>query len=186
MTSRVITMCTFTGRIINPARVCSEDIDIIDIAHHLSKIDRYNGALPVHYSVAQHSVMVSHLVPREFALWGLLHDGPEYVVGDLVRGVKHIEQLYPIWEPIETSIMNVIVKAFSLTPSKMPQEVKWGDDLAAVVEKRDLCPHRAKMNWGVMDTKFEAELEAIPPIRPLAWPEAKQMFLDRFNTLRRS
>ena len=56
-------------------------IDIFDVAHHLANINRYVGATFYPYSVAQHSVLVSYLMP-ELQMYGLLHDAPEYVLGD--------------------------------------------------------------------------------------------------------
>lgn len=72
-------------------------IDVFDVAHHLANINRYVGATFYPYSVAQHSVLVSYLMP-EFQLAGLMHDAAEYVLGDdsspkkrAVPGIKAIE-----------------------------------------------------------------------------------------------
>ncbi|MGB1159837.1 MAG: YfbR-like 5'-deoxynucleotidase, partial [Alphaproteobacteria bacterium] len=73
------------------------DIEIDDIAHGLSRVSRWNGqTVGEHsFSVAQHSVLVMDLfcasegksTPRE-QLYALLHDAPEYVIGDLISPFK--------------------------------------------------------------------------------------------------
>lgn len=76
-------------------------IDVFDIAHHLSIINRYVGATFYPYSVAQHSVLVSYLMP-EFQMAGLMHDAPEYVLGDdsspKKRAIPEIKVLETKWE----------------------------------------------------------------------------------------
>lgn len=64
--------------------------NIQDISHALGHVNRFNGNLPIPYSVAQHSVMVSHLVPQEYALEGLMHDGSEAVLCDIPTPVKRM------------------------------------------------------------------------------------------------
>lgn len=78
---------TFTG-LIYPLDPREYEINIEDIAHHLSMQCRFAGACKFHYSVAQHAIYVSQQVPKEWALWGLLHDASEAYLGDLVRPLK--------------------------------------------------------------------------------------------------
>ena len=65
---------TFTGRQFDLADPQRGSIDVVDMAHALSLLCRFNGHVRQHYSVAQHCVIVSHLVPSEHAYAGLLHD----------------------------------------------------------------------------------------------------------------
>ena len=78
---------TYTGRQFWPLDPRPEDICIRDIAHHLSLCCRFNGACRVHYSVAQHSVMVANILPAPLRFWGLMHDATEAYVGDMVRNM---------------------------------------------------------------------------------------------------
>src|SRR5690242_11754504 len=81
-------MQTYTGRRFWPLDPRVDDIDIGDIAHHLSLVCRFAGACREFYSVAQHCVGVSYVCDPKDALWGLLHDAAEAYVGDMVRPLK--------------------------------------------------------------------------------------------------
>lgn len=73
--------------LINP-RV--EDIAIEDIAHHLAHLCRFTGAVSHFYSVAEHAVVLSRLVPERLAYAALHHDDHEYVLGDVSRPLKAV------------------------------------------------------------------------------------------------
>ena len=73
------------------------DIEIEDIAHGLARVSRWNGQTKGKYglSVAQHAVMVEEILSRnapqlsqKWRLAGLLHDAPEYVIGDMITPFK--------------------------------------------------------------------------------------------------
>ena len=75
------------------------DIEIEDIAHGLARVARWNGQTKGDwsFSVAQHSVMVERIfakqnpdMPRQWRLACLLHDAPEYVIGDMITPFKAI------------------------------------------------------------------------------------------------
>lgn len=80
-------MLTFSGRYVDVTKPRASDIDIIDIALALGNINRFTGhAGP--YTVADHSVLVSRLVPQELAAEALLHDAHEAYLGDISTPVK--------------------------------------------------------------------------------------------------
>lgn len=93
-------LMTFTGKRVDLARINFDDICLKDIAHHLSLICRFGGACRVHYSVAQHSLLVAQLLVarrrRDLAMWGLLHDAPEAYYGDIVTPLKYGELAAPL------------------------------------------------------------------------------------------
>jgi len=68
----------------------AHELRIPDMILGLSRICRFNGQVGRHYSVAEHSVLVSYLVPREYALAGLLHDGAEAWIGDMNGIIKNM------------------------------------------------------------------------------------------------
>ena len=65
-----------------------ELVNLDDIAHSLSLINRFGGHAPYPYSVAQHSLLVASVLPDELKPLGLLHDAAEAYIGDMVSPVK--------------------------------------------------------------------------------------------------
>lgn len=125
---------TYTGKTFFPGNPRPEDIDIVDIAVGLSRENRYNGHTKEPYNVAQHSVMVSRIVPPEYALWGLLHDASEAYVKDLTYSVK---SMLPEYKAIEKRILRVIAEKYGLSWPE-PACVKEADMVLLATEKRDL------------------------------------------------
>lgn len=159
-----------------PDAVCIEDI-----AHALSHICRYGGHSLRFYSVAQHSVIVSHIVPPELALHGLMHDAAEAYCGDVIRPIKRV--LGTNYADIEARIDAAVAARFGLRRLSADEkaEIKRADNVALVTERRDLvAPHA----WAWKED--EVGYEPLPD-RILAEPAAlaRARFLDRFNALRR-
>lgn len=150
-------------------------IEIEDIAHALSHVCRFAGHTRAFYSVAQHSVMVSCLVPKEHALAGLLHDAAEAYIGDLTSPLKG---LLPAFREIEDNIQTCITKRFGL--QGLPESVKQADLVMLATERRDLLIDQAEP-WPM--------LEGVQPlkarIKPFSPNRALHAFLDRFEQLTR-
>lgn len=131
---------TYTGKRIEdmihprPSDVCLEDI-----ARHLSKEQRFGGAIHQNfYSVAQHSVLVSQLVRPENALLGLLHDSAEAYIKDIPTPLKH--GLGDAYKSLETRWLYAISQALGIDDAltRMPVDIKIADSIALATEFRDL------------------------------------------------
>jgi uncharacterized protein len=116
----------------NFAEPTLEQINLEDIAHGLSNICRFNGQCKEFYSVAQHSVIVSHLVPKEYAMEALLHDATEAYLGDITTPLKN---LLPEYRRLEALHDSCIRQKFKL-PNTMSEAVREADYLALGAEKR--------------------------------------------------
>ena len=99
------------------------DIPMYDIAHALSQNCRFNGHLERFYSVAEHSVIVSALVPEEYALTALLHDVSEAFVPDMPRPFK---RYITGFEEYEERIQRSVAEHYG-TIYPLPEEVKYID-----------------------------------------------------------
>src|SRR5687768_15659264 len=104
-------MTTISGRLIEYANPNPDNIVIEDIAWHLARVNRFNGATKYSYSVAAHSIMVSRRVGPTLSLIGLMHDAPEAYCNDLGTGLK---ELCPDYRNVERRFWKVIAKKFGL------------------------------------------------------------------------
>lgn len=165
---------TSAGRFFHFDSPCIGREDIHEIAHALSNICRFTGHCREFYSVAQHSVLVSRLVPQDIALAGLLHDAAEAYVGDMSGPLKR--QL-PQYKAIEQRIEAVIAKCWDV--ELHDPRIKEADKVAVMTEKRDLLPKTGAGSW--------AWLEGVQPApgRIVSWsPElARVLFLDRYREI---
>lgn len=117
-----------SGRCVNPLDMNPDDIDIVDIAHHLSNECRWAGACPHHYSVAQHSVLVSECFDApDMKLAGLLHDAAEAYLKDLPSPIKHDPRMAFYCEA-DRALTAMIFERFGLDPALLAH-VKGADDL---------------------------------------------------------
>lgn len=174
-----MTFQTISGRELRPAQPRVEDFAIEDIAHGLSHACRFAGQVREFYSVAQHSVLVSHAMPRPLALWGLLHDASEAYISDVPSPVKVLEALAG-YRAIEALLQRTVYQAFGLTGDE-PPELRQADLALRVLEARELLPPdaAARIEAG------EPEGLQLPPfaIKPWTSSAAKVAFLKRFAEL---
>ncbi len=130
------------------------DIEIEDIALGLSRVTRWNGQTTGKhpYSVAQHSILVEELFNIEYPdlnkkwnLAALLHDAPEYVIGDLITPFKYA--LNNSYQFVEDNLMKAIFLRFGLPavlPRHVENKIKKIDKALAWFEAIDLANYNKK------------------------------------------
>jgi len=167
------------------------DVEIEDIAHGLARVARWNGQTKGShaFSVAQHSVLVERLVTelsprlsREARLMALLHDAPEYVVGDLISPFK--AAIGVNYKDLELKLQAAIHLRFGL-PALVPKPLtilfKKADHLSAFYEATQLAgfeEKEARRLFGAPPAGTKT-----PRLTPLPTAEAQAQFLERFHRL---
>ncbi|MEE1610238.1 HD family hydrolase [Microvirga sp. CF3016] len=138
-----------SGRRLNLLDPSPLDVELDDIAHGLARVARWNGqTVGGHiFSVAQHSLLVeaiaSHTnpeMPREWRLAVLLHDAPEYVIGDIISPFKAV--IGDAYKAIEAGLLGAIHLHFGLPAqpaAALKRFIKQADRQAAFLEATHLA-----------------------------------------------
>lgn len=166
---------TFTGKQFYAFDPHPDDIDIRDIAHALAMTCRYSGHCNQFYSVAQHSVIISALVPDEMKLAALLHDAPEAYLTDIPRPIKHMFNEYSVpFSEIEDKIYKVIARKYGAQ-----------EDLPTVVHDLDhnIVADEASVLFDPPPKWVEWYEKLGVPIVPVGPRRAEKMFLYTFKEL---
>ncbi len=168
------------------------DIEIEDIAHGLARVARWNGQTfgPHAFSVAQHTLaveqIIAHLSPEVGAIGrvaAMLHDAPEYVLGDLISPFKALlGGEYPL---VEQRLLAAIHRRFGLPvplPATLTAKIKAADHVSAYFEAVKLAgfgAEEAERFFGGPRGVTAEQLDLEP------WPAAKaeRQFLKRFKQL---
>ncbi len=172
------------------------DVEIEDIAHGLARVARWNGQTKgAHiFSVAQHALLVEALarakVPRLDAAGRravLLHDAPEYVIGDMISPFKAV--IGDSYKAVEKRLLAAIHLRFGL-PAKLPERltelIKSADRSAAFLEATRLAgfgEDEARKFFGP-PPKFSAAIER-DYLTPWPAETAQSRFRERFEKLMR-
>jgi 5'-deoxynucleotidase YfbR-like HD superfamily hydrolase len=169
------------------------DVEIADIAHGLARVARWNGQTAgAHiFSVAQHSLLVETIVrqrarlDRRFRLAVLLHDAPEYVIGDMISPFKAV--IGDAYKAVEARLLAAIHLRFGLPPA-LPDElaalIKAADRAAAYLEATRLAGFsaaEARRFFGPAP-KFSPIIER-DYLSPWPAETAEARYLDRFDKL---
>ena len=168
---------TSTGKHIDFVNITPDQICIEDIARGLSNECRFAGQLESFYSVAQHSVYVSQIVPPEYALEALLHDAAEAYIKDIPSPLK---AMLPDYKAVEKRIEAVIRENFGLPPV-MTVDVHYADLVMLATEKRDFEIDPGG-HWPMLDSAPPHDDIIIQPLTP---PQAYHQFMARFEILTR-
>ncbi|MFD3188927.1 HD domain-containing protein [Sedimentitalea sp. HM32M-2] len=155
------------------------DIEIEDIAHGLAFVARWNGQThgDFAYSVAEHSLLVEELfgriapkAPPRWRLAALLHDAPEYVIGDMISPVK--TAVGPGYGDLEIRLASAIHIRFGLPaslPAMVKRQIKRADRISAWMEATRIAGFsetEANKFFGKPDKTMIADLDIClrPPV----------------------
>lgn len=182
--------------LLNPSPL---DVEIEDIAHGLARVARWNGQTTGDHalSVAQHCMLVETIVSElktglddRWKLAALVHDAPEYVVGDLISPFKAAIGLD--YKALEDRLLEAVHVRFGL-PAALPKHVtaliKRADKMAAFLEATQLAGFEdaeARRFFTAPRGLGETALRRLSRIAPLPATQAQDRFLKRFAELAES
>jgi uncharacterized protein len=192
-----------SGRRLDLLQPSAADIEITDIAHGLARVARWNGqTVGAHaLSVAQHSLIVEEIArdtavagdwPRDNALAALLHDAPEYVVGDLISPFK--AAIGWNYKAFELRLLDAVHARFGLDarlPEDVATHIKAADGTAAYFEATTLAGFSLDeaaqyfapppvTGPGALSSELRRKLERLEALPTNA---AQHAFLSRFREL---
>jgi len=176
-----------TGQPFNFLDPDPDTIHLDDIAESLAKDARYTGKTPgVFYSVAEHSVLCSYVVPDEWKLQALMHDAAEAYTGDFTSPYKKLlATVTDLPKVVDDRITRAIFKKFGVPICSeelggiMSPETHEADGYVYIQERYQIMNQDSNEWWdfhGDPDPEF-------PEIRCHEWRSAKQLFIKRFNEL---
>lgn len=165
-------------------RIDCSPVRIETIAHSLSQICRFTGHTRHHYSVAQHSVLVSKLVDVDIALEGLMHDAAECLIGDVSSPLK---SLLPDYKQIERVVESELFSHLGIDMAKHKLAVKVADRLAGDVEHALLVCEKgqAQENLEILRQSLGEDLISmcVYAVRQMSCEDAKAEFMRRYVEL---
>ena len=168
-----------SGRRLDLLDPTAVDIEVEDIAHGLAFVARWNGQTigEFPYSVAEHSLLVEKIFTRlnpkakpAQRLIALLHDAPEYVIGDMISPVK--ASVGPGYNQLDKRLAAAIHMRFGLStiiPAALKKQIKKADKVSAWLEATQLAGFskvEADKLFGKGDEKIMRELKVVlrPPV----------------------
>lgn len=185
------TINTVDGKLFSYKAMNFGDLTIEGMASALAKICRFGGHCTEFYSVAEHCVIVSNLVPRSIALLGLIHDLHECVMGDMPSPLKSISPEYKALEKKAAKALQDVLCTWPMYPVDH-RVVKKADTLLYLAEREKIMPQLP------LDHPEHGYIPLPPPgtpdahtlevaksrIRCLDWRAARDLYLARWTELK--
>src|SRR5947207_2025323 len=182
-----------SGRRLDLLHPSALDVEIEDIAHGLARVARWNGQTsgPHIFSVAQHTLLVEAIARRRTSLDArtrlaiLLHDAPEYVIGDMITPFKAV--IGDSYKAVESRLLAAIHLRFGLPATLAPELArltKMADREAAYLESTQLAGFtaaEAKRFFGT-PPEVSAALER-DYLTPWSARDAEARYLKQFAAL---
>lgn len=168
------------------------DIELSDIAHGLARVARWNGqTIGDHaFSVAQHSLVVEEIfrrcVPKFSAdnlQMTLLHDAPEYVIGDMISPFKAV--VGGGYKVVEKRLEAAIHLRFGLKPhasTRLKALIKKADSIAAFFEATELAGFTRVEAGKIFGQPRNITVDMLP-LEPMPAIEAQRRFSERFGEI---
>lgn len=176
--------------LLNPSPL---DVELEDIAHGLARVARWNGQTvgPYIFSVAQHSLLVeaiaTHLdpdMPRATRLAVLLHDSPEYVIGDIISPFKAV--IGDAYKVIEGRLLAAIHVHFGLSPEPsavLKRFIKKADRQAAFLEATKLAGFNREEALKFFGRPEPFGRNVLALLEPWPIEEAQRRYHERIETV---
>src|SRR5215204_3148606 len=176
--------------LLNPSPL---DVEVEDIAHGLARVARWNGQTvgPHIFSVVQHSLLVEAIgghidpaLPNMTRLVVLLHDAPEYVIGDMISPFKAV--IGDAYKAVEKRLLSAIHVRFglpALTPAALNRLTKRADAVAAFLEATRLAGFSREEALRIFGRPVPLPREVEVLLAPWSAAEAESRYRDRVLAL---
>ena len=178
------------GRMLDITKLQPEDLSFTQIVDSLAKLPRWAGQNPEDtYPVSRHSVLLSYLVPKEYALEALLHDASEFLLSDIPSPIKHaFHGLIELENSIATAIMRRYNPTFAASKYTMSEVVAKADKDIQLYEYTKLFRQLPQWEGAIkiyrtiyrLDNLF---LRCRALLRPARYEDAKKEFEQRYLEL---
>ena len=166
---------TASGKFFDILKPEEYEFDIEEISTALSNLCRYTGHVNRFYSVAEHSVLVSRIVPQHLALAGLLHDASEAYLGDVSSPLK---KLLPEYQAIEDRVQRSLAGYFGF-------EYPFGEEIYAADKRMYWQERQSIADNGVRDKLWHQDYAASRKVEAMGMSPvmARRMFIKRYREL---
>ena len=163
-----------SGRYFSYERPDLCEMSLEDIARGLANTCRFAGQSPRFYSVAEHSVYVSQIVPDAMAWDGLMHDAAEAFICDMPKPLK---VMLPDYKEVEKRVEKAVASAFGLN-DPMPPEIKYADVQMLRAEQMQVMRNNDAWEWTFNYPCPEVTIACLSP------DAAFDLFMTRAAALR--